>query len=236
MGTAAYAGEVVLSHVLAISVSIAKKVAIFTKSNWRQLIAYILAWGVVVTCTGLMYGFQAVALPLTIGLACGLAFGVITAILILKAHDPTGNSTFWNWLNHGIENLDANGTRQIVLAVAVTVLLAASVVFPYVLGAVIGIFIGNQLASKVGAGLNLGRPQTKSEKELLRESIISLEKRIGVLTVRMDQFQGYSQEESIGNELKTMEAELNQLKKRFLEIYSPGINHDHSSENRATKV
>jgi sterol desaturase/sphingolipid hydroxylase (fatty acid hydroxylase superfamily) len=134
----------------------AEKTASFVKKNWQQLIGYIVAWGVVVICTGLLYGFQAVALPLTIGLGGGIAFGCIAAILSLNSYDPKGCRTPWNLLNRGIQGLDQNGTRQIVLAVSVTVLLAAAVVYPYVMGALFGIFIAWQVTAKIGTEQDLG--------------------------------------------------------------------------------
>ncbi len=150
-GLIAYGEEMVLTPVWGATVSCATKTASFVKTHWRELVAYAFAWGIIITCTGLMYGFEAVALPLTIGITCGLFFGVLMGVIVVKVLDPSGTKTPWNFLNEMIEKLDANGTKQIVLAVAVTVILAAAVVFPYVIGAVLGFMVGFQFAAKAGA-------------------------------------------------------------------------------------
>lgn len=164
------------------------KTAAFVANNWKQLIGYIFAWGVIITCTGLLYGFQAVALPLTIGLGCGAAFGVIAGILSVNSFDPQGKYTLWNLLNQGIDGLDQNGTRQIVLAVAVTVLLAASVVFPYVMGAVFGLFIALQVAVKIGSGQNLGRDLVIEEnaREVLQSDLLQAQDLLKTLQERFE--------------------------------------------------
>lgn len=145
-----------------------RKTANFVRNNWKPLLAYLVAWGVIIVCTGLMYGFQAVALPITIGIACGIGVGTIAGILTVKVFDPVGKYTVWNGINYVIEKLDKNGTRQIMSAVAVTVLLAAAVVFPYVLGAFLGILIGNQMAVKACSEpqQNLGRDPKKDAEEI----------------------------------------------------------------------
>ena len=181
-------GQATLKGITPIGTTIASatsKTALFIKRNWQQLLAYIFAWGFIVTCTGLMYGFEAVALPLTIGLGCGFGFGVITGILMVKVFDPDnkkfpGKNTLWDLLNLGIGKLDPNGTRQIVLAVAVTVMLAAAIVFPYVIGAVFGVFIGNQLATKAGHARDLGSDplQAKYEKEALKLKVRALSEQL----------------------------------------------------------
>ncbi|MCH9625349.1 MAG: hypothetical protein S4CHLAM123_05200 [Chlamydiales bacterium] len=140
-----------------------QKTVTFIHQNWKQLLAYLLAWTVIVVGTGLLYGFEAVALPLTIGLAFGFGLGIMSGILMvetLKVYDPentlNGQNTLWNLLNRGLESLDPNGTRLIMLSVAVTVILATAVVFPYATGGLLGVFIGNQIATKIGQDRDLG--------------------------------------------------------------------------------
>ncbi|HEY4832119.1 MAG TPA: hypothetical protein VIH61_06115, partial [Waddliaceae bacterium] len=188
MGIIAYLGDQIFSPIKNTLVSAAEKIINFVKNNWQPLVAYLFAWGVIITCTGLMYGFEGVALPLTIGLGCGLLFGIITGILTVKVpFDETGQTTLWNLLNEGIERLDANATRPIVLAVAVTVALAAAVAFPYVMGAVFGIFIGNQLATKAGAGRDLGRnPESvKNERDSLKQKLETALEKVETMKNRM---------------------------------------------------
>ena len=146
MGAAAYGIDTALSSTGRALSKAGKNAAAFIKKYWPQLIAYIVAWGLIVTCTGLLYGFKAVALPLTIGIGCGLAFGVIVGILTTKSFDKKGKYSLWNILDGLINRVKDPGTRQIVSSVAVTVILAAAVVFPHALGAIFGILIANQLA------------------------------------------------------------------------------------------
>lgn len=125
----------------------------FIKKNWSQLITYAIAWSVIVSGVGLIYGFQATAIPLMIGLGCGVAFGMLLGILTVSVWDRSnrwdGQNTIWNFLNEKLSSLD-NGTRAIVISVCVTVVLAVTVVFPYVAGGVLGIIIGNHLTTKIG--------------------------------------------------------------------------------------
>ncbi|MEZ5315643.1 MAG: hypothetical protein R3E91_05505 [Chlamydiales bacterium] len=133
----------------------------FIKKNWKQIIGYLLAWSFIIISTGALYGFQAVARPLTIGFSIGIGVGCCGAVLATQVfcHDDPQKSlkyTPWNILNNGIKRLDENATRQVLLTVAVTVFLVACVTFPYVLGGLIGVFIGNQVLTKIICKQNLG--------------------------------------------------------------------------------
>lgn len=159
------------SETFAPIVNVATKTADFVKNNWHTILAYVFAWGVITVTVGLMYGFEAVAIPLTIGLFCGIAFGIVAGILAVNSFDKTGEHSPWNYLNKGIQQLDMYGTRQIVLAAVVSALLAASTVYPYLMGAVFGILIGYQIAIKAGSGQNLGRDPTKTKD---KEAMVAL--------------------------------------------------------------
>jgi len=199
----------------------AKKTAAFIKNNWKPLLSYVLAWGLIVSCTGLMYGFKAVALPLTIGIGCGLAFGIITGILTVKVFDPDGKITLWNLLNQMIERLDPNGTRQIVLAIAVTVLLAASIVFPYVMGAVFGIMIGNQISTKAGSDQNLGSPPEKDIKarENLKDNMSAMQQKIDLLQSRLESIESAPEKKKLALELGKMLHSLKKMQSSLKKLY-----------------
>jgi hypothetical protein len=221
-GLMAYGLEVTFTPIGKACYIAAEKTVTFVKNNWKPLMAYIFAWMVIITCTGLMYGFKAVALPLTIGLGCGLIFGVITGILAVEVFDPEGKITLWNLLNQVIEKLDPNGTRQIVLSVAVTVLLAASIVFPYVMGAVFGIFAGNQMATKAGSGQNLGKEPSKNdlEKEKLKTDISSMQKTIEDFRVRMEKIEQVEERQGLSQEIGHMLLSLQEMQAALERIYS----------------
>ena len=214
MGIVAYAADSVFSPIAETCQKSAEKTIGFIKDNWRQLVAYV--------STGLMYGFQTVALPLTIGFACGIAFGLITGILTVKVFDPKGKITLWNLLNQGIEKLDPNGTRQIVLAVAITVLLAASVVFPYVMGALLGIFVGNQLATKAGSSQNLGRDPDKDviEKERLHHDIASMQQKTHDVRAKLEKIENAEDKAKLSRELGQMIRSLQEMNDSLERLYS----------------
>jgi hypothetical protein len=193
LGIVAYGEDKALKEAASLARAAADKISLFVKNNWKPLLAYLVAWSVIIASSGLLYGFKAVALPLTIGLGAGLGFGLIVGILTAKAFGS--KETLWNRLNSVIERLDPNGTRQIVLAVGVSVLLAASVVFPYVLGGLFGMFIGNQLAVKVATEQNLGRSpkDKKNEKEALQKEALDMKWKIEELVKRLESLNGKSE-------------------------------------------
>lgn len=167
----------------------ASHVSRFAKNNWKQIAGYVLAWGIVITCSGALYGFQAVALPLTIGFGAGIGVGGILGILTTKIFDPEdkyrGKNTAWDLLNIGIEQLDQNGTRQIVLAISVTVVLAASVIFPYALGGIFGLLVGNQVITKMGFDRDLGQdPRNR------RHQVTDIQRDLDELQRRIRQLEG----------------------------------------------
>lgn len=132
----------------------------FIRENWEYILAHLVAWAVVIICSGIIYGFEAVALPLIIGLGCGLAFGGITGILTVKIFDDNdsaqGRNTAWDALNHYLlHRLPSAGVKTILLSLSVTVLLAAAVVYPYALGAIFGLVVGNHAITIIGFGRNL---------------------------------------------------------------------------------
>jgi hypothetical protein len=185
-GYALYAASAWVSRNVATA---AAHTARFVKNNWKQTIGYILAWSVVIVCSGALYGFQAVALPLTIGFAVGLGIGGITGMLTNKIFDPQdqyrGKNTIWDLLNFGIEQLDPNGTRQIVTAISVTVLLAASVIFPYALGGIFGLLVGNQVITKIGFNRDLG-PDPLDQ----RRQVQDLRRQLQGALHRLDELEG----------------------------------------------
>lgn len=171
------AGEKIYDEVKPVAV----KVGEFVQKNWPKLVAYTIAWGVVITCSGLLYGFQAVALPLTIGLACGFGAGTLGAIL-LKITDPQNKRsewTLWSGLNKGFSHIHDEGTRYLVQGVVFYVILAMCSIYPYAAGAILGVFVGNQLINKIvysvhGIERNLG-PANDNEKEELHKLQTMLE-------------------------------------------------------------
>lgn len=135
-------------------------IVLFIKNNWKQIIAFVLAWAVIIAGMGLMYGFSNVAWPLATGLGFGMGFGIIMGIVVAKCVKPSeewkNKCTLWALINSGFNMLDPNGTRMLVLSVAITVVLAASVVFPTSCGVILGFIVGNHLATTIALRGNLG--------------------------------------------------------------------------------
>jgi hypothetical protein len=161
------------------------KTATFIKNNWQRMTIYLGAWSVVIACAGGLYGFRAVALPLTIGMGGGIVIGCAAGLKMAK--DPNEIDSLWDRLNDAIEKIDPNGTRPIVLSIAVTVILSASVLFPYLMGGVIGVFIGNQAAVKAGSSRNLGPRPLTPEKEIknLRAQIDEMTAKLNKLSANL---------------------------------------------------
>jgi hypothetical protein len=126
----------------------------FIVENWSTIIALGVAWGIIIAGIGAMHGFDAVALPFTIGIGVGCGFGLVTGYLTVTVLDPDNKrsryNTLWNLINEGIFQLEAHGTRMILLSIAVTVLLWAAVSLPKPIGFFCGLLIGNQFATGAG--------------------------------------------------------------------------------------
>ncbi len=184
---------------IATTIKTDKGIIRFVRANWGRLLSYTVAWGIIFAGVGLMYGFKATAIPLSIGMGCGSAFGVLLGILSVTVFDSLakekGNNTLWCLINKGFNSLDSNGTRAILVSVCVTVVMAASVVFPYVLGIIFGIIVGNHLATKISynvkvslghkveghldLGMNLKDPQVQATQlKELSTRIAELERHI----------------------------------------------------------
>jgi hypothetical protein len=126
----------------------------FIKENWPTIILLAVAWGGIIAGMGAMYGFKATALPLTVGLGCGVGCGVLIGLLTVHVLDPQnehqGMNTLWDVVNVGFYKLEANGTRGILQAVVITVVLWAAGIFPTPMGVVFGVFMGNLVIVRIG--------------------------------------------------------------------------------------
>ncbi len=141
----------------------AHKTHTFVSKNKVKILMFLVAVGVITGGMGLMYGFKAVALQVTIGIGGGLCFGVIVGIL--SYHVLKTEKSVWGHIKIGIDYLDEWGVRPFVIAVAVTVLLATSLKFPYVMGGVFGTVVGNDIIFKI---INPG--DNRTARQLMAES------------------------------------------------------------------
>lgn len=131
----------------------------YIKTYWTTILALGIAWGIIIAGIGAMYGFNATALPFTMGMGIGFGVGIMTGILTVKILDPKNShvnkegwahNTLWDLINAGLYQLDPNGTRMILLSVVVTVLLWAASFLPTPVGLLFGLLMGNKLATGIG--------------------------------------------------------------------------------------
>lgn len=147
----------------------AEKTAYFIKNNWPRIIVYLCAFGVIGGASGLLYGFQAMTLPLSIGVGVGIGVGGIAGALVAKIFDPNEKweyDTVWDWINAGIEKLGEHGVKHIAQALAVSLLIHASVVYPYAIGGLFGFLIGNHVVTKIAFRRPLGPDQARIENRI----------------------------------------------------------------------
>ena len=162
-----------------------------TKGNWQPLFFSAVALTVIIGGIGLMYGFETVAFPFSQGLAGGLVIGVFTGAVVILI-DPKGKlkpNTIWDATNMFINKLPPNGLRPILLSVAVTVILAAIVVFPPGMGCVLGIIMGNHLLVVLCIQKDLGvRTYNSPEDQIadLQLQISSMHKTIRELVQKQE--------------------------------------------------
>lgn len=105
----------------------------------------MLAWGVILAC------HYTVAIPLTIWLLCGGLIGGVLGILSIKlieyfkSRPITQTLSIWTVLNSGIQQLDPNGTRQLLLATVIATLSNLIRLIPAPVGLIMGLVMGNHL-------------------------------------------------------------------------------------------
>lgn len=146
-------------HIASPFVETAARLVRYIKQYWTTILALGIAWGIIVAGIGAMYGFNATALPFTIGISIGFGVGLMTGLLTVKVLDPKNQhvneegwayNTLWDLINAGLYQLDPNGTRMILLSVVVTVLLWAASYLPTPIGLLFGLLMGNKLATGAG--------------------------------------------------------------------------------------
>lgn len=156
-----------------------EKIGAFLKANWKYILLYILAWGLVLAC------HAPVALTLTIWLGIGFGAGVIWGIFSANVLDKQNKykhiNSIWNLLNHGLMQLDPNGTRQLLLAAIIASISALIYAIPQTIGFIIGACIGNQISINTCYGIRLGEDaQYIIDPNLHKQKIAQLESTINL--------------------------------------------------------
>lgn len=146
----------------------------YIREHWKILTIYTVAWALIITSCGILYGFKRTALPLTIGMSAGIGVGITTAILTTKVFDPQakyrGTNTVVGWFAHKSLVVDPT-TKQIALTILIAVYLAACIKFPHATGGLTGLVVGNFV------GVQFSEPKLiKPEKHEIRQEPATLEK------------------------------------------------------------
>ncbi len=169
-----------------------QKLTNYLIENWESLVFFVIALTVIISGTGLMYGFKAVALPLLYGMGGGLVIGGITGLITVFWIDPQGEikpNTFWGLTNTYLNKLNPNGIRPIVIAIAVPVILAVTVVTPAPMGIGFGFIIGNHVVTAIGHQKELSLNEDKATNhpvtiEELQRKVDDLERQVQSLRPR----------------------------------------------------
>lgn len=171
----------------------------FLQRNWKYLLLYILAWSLILIC----HSSVAVVLSiwLGIGFGAGVVLGIISANFLDKHNKHPHLNSLWNITNHGLQQLDPNGTRQFLLATIIASISALIYASPHAIGFIIGAFLGNQtsiLAAygrrfKAGPGYVADRDLFNKQEKQIRRAILQcqlvrnqmiLQKRLDILQRR----------------------------------------------------
>ncbi|BAE81083.1 conserved hypothetical protein [Chlamydia felis Fe/C-56] len=133
--------------------SVGEKISLFLRDNWKYILLYILAWALILACHHVM----AVTLTiwLGIGLGIGVVFGIFTANVLDRKNKYKNTNSLWNLMNYGLQQLDPNGTRQILLATIIASISSLIYAIPEAVGFTIGACIGNQISILISYGLRL---------------------------------------------------------------------------------
>ncbi|WP_213357554.1 hypothetical protein [Chlamydiifrater phoenicopteri] len=210
---------------------ITDKIGEFLKANWKHILLYMLAWALILAC------HFTVAITLTvwlcIGFAAGIVIGIVSATLLDKENKNKEINSLWNLLNHGITQLDQNGTRQVLLATMVASISGLIYMIPEVVGFIIGTCIGNQISIQACYGIQLGKESVRylydpeafeqrtnsirhsiNECQIFRNLLINQE----ILTLLLKKYQSSSPEESLTH---TVPIKLTGLMNRIYDFSEP---------------
>lgn len=158
--------------------AVANTIGDFLQRNWKHLLLYILAWSLILIC------HSSVALVLSIwlgiGFGAGVVLGIISANFLDKENEYPHLNSLWNITNHGLQQLDPNGTRQVLLATVIASISALIYASPQAIGFIIGAFLGHQTSSlavygyrfKSGPGYIADQELFDKQEKRIRQAIM----------------------------------------------------------------
>ncbi len=146
------AGNIVKENILMPPYRVVHQIYVFVRDHFAKIVKFFLSWAVILSFTGLLYGFHATSLPLSIGLGCGAAVGVVLGICSKAIFHKTrcaldanpGKNTIYGQISWWLWEQD-EGTKALLNCVAVTVIFAAIAIFPLETGVFLGVLVGNHV-------------------------------------------------------------------------------------------
>ncbi|VVT42939.1 hypothetical protein BOKEGFJH_00464 [Chlamydia avium] len=153
--------------------SIGEKISLFLRNNWKYILLYILAWVIILACHHTMAA--TLTIWLGIGLGAGVIFGIFTSSALDRKNAYKNINSIWNLMNYGLQQLDPNGTRQILLATIIASISSLIYAIPEAVGFAIGATIGNQISILTIYGLRLGNNNYVADQETFNKKIENIQ-------------------------------------------------------------
>lgn len=135
-------------------VSTAVHISDFIAQNWKAVVAYCIAWSIIVLALGASFGFSAVSIPTLIGFGGGSIAGIFSAIFIVKVLDRKNSWSEKNTIcrvvkKYLLDQIDAEATKALLTAISVSVIFMLAAKYPIVTGAITGAIIFNQVTTMI---------------------------------------------------------------------------------------
>lgn len=160
------------------------KVVTFVKENRWTLLAYVVAWGLILCSVGMLHGFKQTTAPFSIGMGVGAGFGLITG-LISAAVFRWKNSLGGRLQSH-LNRLDYT-TRSLAITVFVAVYLIAATRLPHGIGGLTGGIVIDHLVVKA-----YWRDQMVKQPQSIEEELANVNERLARLEATKTEHQGNS--------------------------------------------
>lgn len=195
---------------------IGEKISRFLRDNWKYILLYILAWAIILAC------HHAVAATLTIwlgiGLGAGVIFGIFTSNVLDRQNTYKNINSMWNLMNYGLQQLDPNGTRQILLATIIASISSLIYAIPEAVGFAIGATIGNQISILTIYGLRLGDNSYVADQEAFNKKVVSIQNALNhyqliknqmILQKQISEIAQYQNSGELTSALHTLQLQMN---------------------------
>ncbi|WP_284441875.1 hypothetical protein [Chlamydia gallinacea] len=209
--------------------SIGEKISLFLRDNWKYILLNILAWAIILAC------HHTVAATLTIwlgiGLGAGVIFGIFTSTALDRQNAYKNINSIWNLMNYGLQQLDPNGTRQILLATIVASISSLIYAIPQAVGFAFGATIGNQISILTIYGLRLGKGSSGEKQEAFKKNIVNIQNVVNyyqliknqmIMQKQIAEIAKHQNNEALINALHTLQLQMNSPLPYVVDIFYRG--------------